>query len=205
MTIDPRVSAALSQAVVLRPMTPLDLAKLSRKYQLIAALREGVGVLSAAQAREPLRALSREFPGALREVDVLSVAVLERRRTELSTATEPYALWMRAVHAYHQIMALSLWLKVRLGRHTESSSFEQLAAEASQHHALTCDAAWVAAVASPPGGRLNRLVFGWLAAQVGLAAADVPGLLFPRGAHAGADCSHTESESSPSDDPGERP
>src|SRR5690606_24490131 len=164
-------------------MTALGVAQLIRKYRLVAELRDGVGVLSAAEAREPLRALSREFPGALREVDVLSAEAISSRRAELEVAVEPYAVWMRVVHAYHQTMAVSLWLKAALGKSRQAPQLAELAAEASRRHGVVCDVTWVAAVASPPGGRLNRLVFEELSAEFGLPVAELRALLFPGANH----------------------
>jgi hypothetical protein len=65
-------------------MTPDDLLQ---KYTELRELREGVGVLSKAEATPRMRALAARFPGALRELDRLPTPLLEARFVALRGAS----------------------------------------------------------------------------------------------------------------------
>lgn len=151
---------------------------LSRKYRVLRALRRG------ALATSEMRPLAREFPGALRELDALPMALLEQRLRAVSEAerggpSEPWIEWMLA---YHERMRLALDAKQRLGgaRPTDVERIEKVAAELSLEPSAKAGADFVARVSDPPGGRLNRLVFELLEQELGRPRAELEQILFPR-------------------------
>src|SRR6185436_18311929 len=99
-------------------MTPSrsDLVALARKYRTLAELRRAQQMLSRDDVRTPLQNLAREFPGALRELDLLPLDEIDRRFERLEAAAlrgsvEPWMGWM---HAYHLTMRAALGVKRRL-------------------------------------------------------------------------------------------
>lgn len=164
-------------------------ADLARKYTKLLRLRDGTSAFDAGE----LRALAREFPGALRELDALPIEELVRRR-ELAerahgcaTRPDPLLDWMRS---YHATMRLALGLRARLGAERAPCPRvvdELLAAAAASLESARCaadfvDADFVQAVARPPRGRLNALVFARLADRFGAAPSAIEARLFRSGA-----------------------
>jgi len=129
--------------------------------------------------RATLRALAREFPGALRELDVLSREELSGRIAALAEAissgiTQPWMAWM---HTYHALMRAALYLKPRLSRRARQGSAEvspsdiaTLIAEASSRGGMAIEEAFALAVPKPRDGRLNALVFDEMAIRFGVPA-----------------------------------
>lgn len=72
----------------------MDRAALARKYRVLAALRAG------GSARPALLALAAEFPGALRELDELPGAEIERRIEELE-GTGALRRELQAIGLFH--------------------------------------------------------------------------------------------------------
>jgi hypothetical protein len=140
-----------------------DLIALARKYRALSELRRAQYGTTFAEVRAPLRELSREFPGALRELDSLPLEEIERKSELLEQAAhgaelEPWMLWM---HAYHLTMRAALAVKFKLaGRRfvTEAAALE-IAGEVSVEIGYRCDLDFVIAVARPPDGRINPVVF----------------------------------------------
>jgi hypothetical protein len=144
---------------------PEAFEKLTRKYAELLALR--AEPLSAEQARPRLRALAREFPGALRELDALPMAELERRHrasaaaAQTGTAGEPWMLWMIA---YHDALRVALTHKRR-------------AASARSPQASSARAV------REPGhlrGKLSRQVAAELEERFGIERGVLLATLFPR-------------------------
>lgn len=166
-------------------MTPLrsDLIALARKYRALAELRRAEHLESAELVRPSLRALSNEFPGALRELDSLPLEDIEARIDALDRAagTGGVAEWMRWMLAYHQAMRAALFVKRRLvgRRRVPASEADALARAASHEIGFRCDAAFVSAVAAPPSGRLNTVVFQHLAVTFGVEPLTLGAALFP--------------------------
>lgn len=136
--------------------------------------------------RRRLRALAERFPGALRELDELPLAVIEERIAALEAVERselPAPRWARALASYHAWMRAALALRRAAG------------VERAQWQALEWLREWyrpepegpslarleeaMDAVLRPPGGRLNRWVFGVLARELGETQAQVESLLFP--------------------------
>jgi hypothetical protein len=139
--------------------------RLTRKYAELLALR--AEALSAEEARPRLRALAREFPGALRELDALPMAELERRHrafvaaAQTGTAGEAWMVWMVA---YHDALRLALAHKRR-------------AASAPSRHASSASAV------CQPGhlrGKLSRQVAAELEEKFGIERGVLLATLFPR-------------------------
>jgi hypothetical protein len=208
-------------------------AGLLRKYQLLAVWRRardlggemhsipgdnpgvpspvvGDGPTAGNQAdRATLRALSREFPGALRELDVLGLPEISRRIVRLTmlgggtrqpTSELPRShpavdqrdnrgaheagesdLWMPLIAAYHGLMRVALTVKRASASTRAVSSADVAKAQATVQ--ATCgfsvDASFVHAAVRPPSGRLAVLVLTELARQFRLPASEISRLLFP--------------------------
>ncbi len=160
-----------------------DLAQLARKYRTLGELRRTEHHVAAAEVRTPLGDLAREFPGALRELDTLPLDEIDRRADRLEAAadageSEP---WMEWLYAYHVAMRAALHVKRVLAgaRGIDDRRAFELARDAARVTGYRCDVAFVHAVARPPGGRLNAVVFGRLEAELGARPGSVWQALFP--------------------------
>jgi hypothetical protein len=167
-----------------RSATAAELVALCRKYRTLAVLRRDKERDGKVAPPSALRELSREFPGALRELDTLPLDEIDRRVTALDRAGEgaaPLETWMTWMTAYHATMKAALLVKARVARRPglDTAAVEELAAATSEKSGVVVDAAFVRAVASPPGGRLNRAVFERLGAEFGAAADEMWEVLFP--------------------------
>lgn len=153
-------------------VTPDDLR---RKYDLLVALREG----TRAGARDTLRALATEFPGALRELDALPLEALRARRAAVDASPPP--AWVAWIGAYHGLMRVTLALKraVPARADLEGARVTALAAAASRAWGGALDEAFVRAVQRPPRGRLGPLVFAVLGARFAEAPEVIWQALFP--------------------------
>jgi hypothetical protein len=164
-----------------------ELRGLLRKYDALADLRsrreEGGGVAP----RGELLALAREFPGALRELDTLPRAEIERRQAQLRATLlgDPPAPWMTWLIAYHATMRAALFIKGRLARsHVRGTPVpgdlvREIAREAERHARFVIDENFVHAVAAPPARRVNAAVFERLGRELGVPADQMWQTLFP--------------------------
>lgn len=172
-------------------MTPLrsDLVALARKYRTLAELRRAAHRCTALDARPALRALSAEFPGALRELDRLPIEDIEARIEAVDAAAHAGApaQWMEWMLAYHEAMRAALFVKRRLAgrRRVAAGQAWELAGATFQALGFRCELAFVGAVAAPPGGRLNGVVFRHVAGSFRVPPHVLQQTLFPdRAAHA---------------------
>jgi hypothetical protein len=160
------------------------LLRLAWKYQTLGALRRARERGEEVPARQVFRALAAEFPGCLNELDTLPLEDIDARASELARAAEGGALddWMAWLAGYHTLLRAALRLKRRLARGPalDDTRAEALAQEASEGVSAPVDAAFVRAVAAPPEGRLNGVVFARLSALHGAPAAAIKRALFPR-------------------------
>jgi hypothetical protein len=149
---------------------------LLRKYRLLAAwrrARDGGGVAGDGDCAAPaaLRRLADEFPGALRELDLLRLAEIERRvrvlqREETSGGqADDDDDWIAWIAAYHGVMREALAIKRAL--------------RGGEPVAAGVDRAFAEAVGRPPGGRLSVLVLRLLGERFGVPAARISATLFP--------------------------
>ncbi len=166
-----------------------DLGGLLAKYERIVALR----VLHDRAKRDPsfeepdpraeMAALSRAWPGALRELDEMPFDDLRARIERLEDARRDPARierWMIAQDAFHRhargALAAKRWLRKRK-RVTaeEAAAFRRSASPDARSWA---DA--LALVASPPRGRLMDLVHARVAEEIGTSVAEARRLVFGR-------------------------
>lgn len=109
------------------------LAELAKKYRTLLAWRAQKQRDGSEPAREAFRALARQFPGALRELEVLSTETLEQRAIELEACARgecEATLWMLAIESFHRWMRVALRVKARAKAHShEMSSDKSLAPE----------------------------------------------------------------------------
>jgi hypothetical protein len=163
---------------------PEELAALARKYEIIARLRRERADGGPVAPRAELRALAREFPGSLRELDTVPMPELDRRIRALADAAQGAASvepWMSWMSAYHVTMRAALFIKARTARasHLSGDLADALAEAATSHSGVPIDPAFVRAVASPPRGRLNAVVFHRLAGEFEVPAEAIQKALFP--------------------------
>jgi hypothetical protein len=160
-----------------------ELLALARKYQSIAELRRAREAGGDVAPRAVLRALAREFPGALKELDTLPMDDIEHRVRALSLAAKGANVepWMKWMIAYHATMRAALFVKARVARAPllANKIVRETAAQATQRSGLPIDEAFVRAVAAPPKGRLNWVVFERLAAELGTTPEAMWRALFP--------------------------
>ncbi|AUX21997.1 hypothetical protein SOCEGT47_024980 [Sorangium cellulosum] len=159
------------------------LSGLARKYRALADLRLARARGEAIPDKQVFRALAREFPGALNELDNLPLDEIERRLDAIARAQggAPEERWMAWIHGYHALMRAALYVKIRVARREALSEIEasSLAERAAEHAGAAVDAAFVMGVKAPPDGRLNRLVLGRLAAMFGASPAELRATMFP--------------------------
>ena len=159
-----------------------ELLALLRKYQTLATLRREREQSGTLAPRTVLRALAREFPGALRELDTVSLDELDRKARALSETArgrsepEPWMTWMAA---YHATMRAALLVRARLIKRVPFDTENAVAAWVAERSTVPVDEAFVRAIARPPGGRLNRAVFERLGAQFAAAPDEIWETLFP--------------------------
>ena len=151
---------------------------LLRKYRALAALRDD----PAPAPREVLRALAREFPGALRELDATPRELLDARAQHLESvndleSAEPWARW---IAAYHGLMRVALAVKRRAAsRELDPREVVALGAAARAPWGEALGEDFVRAVRRPPGGRVGAVVFDRLGAHFATAPDAIWQALFP--------------------------
>lgn len=161
-----------------------ELRALARKYQVLAKMRRDRARDGSIAARADMRALAREFPGSLRELDTVHLDEIDRRTRVLTeaaqgdTVVEPWMIWMSA---YHATMRAALFVKARVARSPLLSDdrARAIAESATSHLGQPIDEGFVRTVASPPRGRLNAFVFERLGQGFGVAPELIWQTLFP--------------------------
>jgi len=165
-------------------VTPEVQAALLRKYRLLARWRtaKDSSVTTGGEAIEvaspaAMRALAEEFPGALRELDLLGLPELERRVACLEAATTSgrggyqgategqHEQWIAWIASYHALMRVALALR-------------RPSATAAAPPSIA-DAHFLRDVHRPPGGRLSAAVLEALARRFQRPAGELRGVLFP--------------------------
>jgi len=156
-------------------------ATLLRKYRLLARWRRakdlsaGGGDESGGAEPAAMRALAEEFPGALRELDLLGLRELERRAACLTAwagvdaregdlgLLEPWLAW---IAAYHALMRLALALR-------------SAAPPKAEARTPLADEAFLRDVRRPPAGRLSAAVLQALGRHFQRPAEEIRAVLFP--------------------------
>ncbi len=163
----------------------VDRAALLRKYRVMAEWRRiRDGGAGAGPDRATLRALSLEFPGALRELDLLGAAEISRRIRVLATdaAATDDEPWLSWILAYHRLMRAALAAKRAAGRTrrlSEAALGEVLAAADAVAGGALVDEEFVRAAARPAAGRLAVVVLRTLSRQFAVPADRISTTLFP--------------------------
>lgn len=156
-----------------------ELLALARKYSALAEIRRATG----ASDTSALRALAREFPGVLRELECLPLDAIDERLEAVNLAgdgAEPQ-LWISWMVVYHARMRLALAVKHRLGVDpiVDGGRAARVALAVAAELGLECGEEFVERVAQPPRGRLNVLVFELMEVEFGRSAAEIEAALFP--------------------------
>jgi hypothetical protein len=158
-----------------------DLRALRDKYERMLRLRElheRAAVEPGFVEPDPRRAmaeLAHAYPGALREIDELPLAVIQARIVELASAESDLArvaTWMTAQSRFHALargaLAVKRWLRGRPLGPAVTDAFAS--ALATLPHAEDAQI-WsndLAPIAQPPRGRLMDLVYVRLAGELGV-------------------------------------
>ena len=173
----------MSQEVRCAVPTREELSGLDRKYAILAELRRRREAGGGVAPKHELRTLAREFPGALRELDTLTIVEIEERRRALGAALAggDAAPWMAWMVAYHVTMRAALFVKARLARARTSDDgrapssgalfpdlARRIAEEATRFSGVVVDETFVEAVARPPARRVNAAVFARLGRELGV-------------------------------------
>jgi hypothetical protein len=159
-----------------------ELRQLARKYRALADLWRAGYSDASDEALAAFRPIASEFPGALREYQMVPQGELDRRAEALERAAEggPRQPWMDWMHGYHALMRAALAIKRRLARaRIPSEARARAIAEEVSAAGAPVDAAFVRAVARPPDGRINVVVFARLGALTGVAPDEIWEALFP--------------------------
>jgi hypothetical protein len=153
----------------MRDGTDESLSALARKYRALAAWRRQKERDGTEPERAALRALASEFPGALREIEVLSLATLEARaealeaRAKDGAAPEP---WMLYVSAFHRWMRAALYVKARAKAVARDAvAAQRVADECAARTGAAVDESFVRAALSPDNGRLRPLALARVASE----------------------------------------
>lgn len=145
-----------------------ELARLAGKYDRMARLRRDHARGMPVADRGELRSLSRDFPGALSELDTMESSEIDERATQLRAASEGAEIepWMTWVFAFH--VGLRAAFEIRAKSPTSSRSL------------IPIDDPFVAAVLAPPRGRLVPVVLAAIARWTGDAHDDIARAILPR-------------------------
>ncbi len=175
------------------PPSTQDLRALPDKYERMLSLRaahERARVEPGWVEPDPRAAMAKladDFPGALREIDVLEIHVITARIDALANAERsPSAVeaWMQAQALFHRLMrgalATKRWLR---GRRRITSEIRAELIRAIPTLPRGGDATLLLddldRVANPPRGRLLVVVHARLAEMLGLTEAEVRLLVTP--------------------------
>lgn len=137
-------------------MTDAELDALAAKYRELIALRRDTGPRDDAR----LRRLATRFPGALREIDVRTMASLEARLVAIESARAGGAAppWASLVSRFHGWLRVALRMRAEgvldaAAAHAWAERYQPSEPGDPPREAL--DAARLAALVSPRQGRLS--------------------------------------------------
>ncbi|MEJ7734471.1 MAG: hypothetical protein WKG00_35400 [Polyangiaceae bacterium] len=206
----PTLAHPASAAAALAPRAA-DLTRLAFKYETLGALRRERSAGAPLPGAATFKALAREFPGALQELDTLPLELIDARATELHAAAraaelraaarpagaaapagggeaddpaEALAPWMRWLFAWHALMRGALLVKAALrgARDVDDERAADLAARAAATAGVPFPVALVHGVARPPDGRIARLVLAHAAECFEAAPEVIADAVFPASA-----------------------
>lgn len=159
---------------------------LIEKYSLMLRMRERDLAGDVPDPRAEMASLARRFPGALREIDERPIDDIRGRLEQLRAASAGRAevpQWAALQTAYHGAMRAFLRVRPLLRGRTEGQARECVA---SSYRPASPDEPAVdvilgplfAQLYAPPEGRLNPVVFSYVAALHGVTPAAVSDALF---------------------------
>lgn len=145
-------------------------AALRDKYERIRVLREAHGRADEPDPRAEMAALADEFPGALKELDRLSMEEIVLRIAKLRAAEEDPTLlegWMLAQSEVHRFargaLAAKRWLATN---ELDETKFRAALPTLREEAALFATA--LEDIAMPPFGRVMALVYQRAANELGI-------------------------------------
>jgi hypothetical protein len=160
------------------------------KYVEMHALRveHASGEEDTMRVRPRLSDLASRFPGALREIDRLELAEIERRIATLdafvqgAAAAEP---WMGAVARFHRLARGAIGAKRWLDRRrvvddSVWAAFDREVPALAFSEEIDSWRDELASIAAPPGGRVMDLVFQRLARELDVTEPEARELVFGR-------------------------
>lgn len=161
-----------------------ELLALEGKYAQLETLRRAREKGEPVPERAVFKALAERFPGALRELDMLPMDVIEKRRQALGMAitsglVEPWMSWMVA---YHALVRVALWIKIRTAKQPDVTPERMvfLTQTITREFGFGVDEAFVKDVARPREGRINAVVLGKLEELFAVSAGEIRMGLFGR-------------------------
>ena len=162
-----------------------SLAELHSKYAEMLAMRSSPE-RDEREIRRRMSRLAARFPGALREIDQLELAEIRRRLEALDAVLEGSGeeqAWMSAISLFHTLARGALAAKRWLGktRRVDADTKVQFERDCPGLPVPEESRAWsheLAAIASPPRGRVTNLVLARVAAALGVEEATARVLVF---------------------------
>lgn len=167
-----------------------ELRRLRDKYERILVLRRAHERARADPSyREPdprpaMALLAEEFPGSLREIDVLPLALVEARIEALGRAERQPSTterWMQAQARFHRLARAVLATKRWLAGRRDITPLTSVLAHDLPVGIDAADAKWLALelarIATPPRGRLMDLVYAKLAEELGCSTTEAQRLV----------------------------
>jgi hypothetical protein len=162
--------------------------ELRGKYVEMLAMRlaHASGGEIPAQARSRMIVLAKRFPGALREIDDLELADIRRRISDLgdvASGARDAQPWMVAMSLFHQLargaLCVKRWLcgRKRVDPHLERAFGAQVSALDFADEARLWEND-LAAIASPPDGRIMTLVYARVGRVLGMSDTHVRHAVF---------------------------
>jgi len=177
-----------------------DARWLRKKYELLRTLRDAHerakrdASFVEPDPRPTMARLADEWPGALRELDMLPRDEIDRRIARLAyaereaKAQEP---WMRVQVLFHRRLRGALLAKRWLAKRRDVGVIERSAFVRAMRTADKRDAlAWADAlerIASPPRGRVLDLVYARVATELGISESTARALVFERAKRGASD------------------
>lgn len=159
-----------------------ELLALDGKYAQIEALRRARERGEEVPERTVFKELAAQFPGALRELDMLPMSVIEARRQALARvlggdSIEP---WMAWIVTYHALMRIALWIKLRTAKQPDVTMDRAafLVRGIEREFGFGVEEQFVVDVARPHAGRLNAVVLGRLEKLFGVSASEIREAIF---------------------------
>ena len=126
--------------------------------------------------RREMAELAARFPGALREIDELTLEEIDRKMSALIEAVADEArieLWMESTYRFHELtrgaLAVKRWLAGK--KNVDDAVVAEFEAIARDLRHAPDAIVWrdeLAGIANPPRGKVTDLVFARIARELGL-------------------------------------